>query len=65
LLAALVDTAPDSLEPWLRTAYDAAPDDAAKLRVVVDQVASLTDPSALTWHDRYVGGGRGQSGGRG
>ena len=65
LLAALVETAPDSLEPWLRTAYDAAPDDAAKLRVVVDQVASLTDPSALAWHDRYVGEGRGRKDGRG
>jgi dGTPase len=52
LLAALATSAPGSLEPWLRTAYDAAPDDDARLRVVVDQVASLTDTSALTWHER-------------
>jgi dGTPase len=29
-----------------------AADDAARLRVVVDQVASLTDASALAWHER-------------
>jgi dGTPase len=52
LLAALATSAPGSLEPWLRTAYDAAPDDDARLRVVVDQVASLTDTSALSWHER-------------
>jgi dGTPase len=54
LLAALAVSAPSSLEPWLQTAYDAAPDDDAKLRVVVDQVASLTDTSAIAWHDRFV-----------
>ena len=58
LLAALAESAPGTLEPWLRTAYDAAPDDDARLRVVVDQVASLTDTSALTWHDRHVSGVR-------
>jgi dGTPase len=30
--------------------WRAAPDDAARLRVVIDQVASLTDPAALSWH---------------
>jgi dGTPase len=54
LLMTLADSAPGSIEPWLRTAYDAAPDDAARLRVVVDQVASLTDTSALAWHERLV-----------
>jgi dGTPase len=54
LLAALASSAPASLEPWLRTAYEAAPDDDARLRVVVDQVASLTDTSAVAWHDRHV-----------
>ncbi len=33
-------------------------DDAARLRVVLDQVASLTDPSAVAWHTRLVGGAR-------
>jgi len=30
--------------------WKAAGDDAARLRVVIDQVASLTDPAALEWH---------------
>jgi len=56
LVDALTARAPDELEPALRPAYDAAPDEAARLRVVVDQVASLTDPSALALHARLVGG---------
>ncbi len=55
LAAAVAVAAPDSLEPWLRLAYLAAPDDAGRLRVVVDQIASLTDTSALSWYDVYVG----------
>jgi dGTPase len=54
LLTTLADTAPSSIEPWLRAAYVGAPDDAARLRVVVDQVASLTDTSAMAWHERLV-----------
>jgi dGTPase len=54
LASAVATTAPDSLEPWLRGAYLAAADDAGRLRVVVDQIASLTDTSALAWHERYV-----------
>jgi dGTPase len=57
-LAALVETlaqkAPDSLEPWLRDAWHIAADDAQRLRVVVDQVASLTDTSAAAWFVRWV-----------
>jgi dGTPase len=55
LLARLADRAPESLEPWLREMWHRAPDDAARLRVVVDQVASLTDVSALVWHERELG----------
>jgi dGTPase len=54
LLTALAASAPTSLEPWLRDAYTAAADDDTRLRVVVDQVASLTDTSAVTWHQRHV-----------
>jgi dGTPase len=54
LLSALAVAAPKALEPWLRTAYEAAPDDDARLRVVVDQVASLTDTSAVAWHSRWA-----------
>lgn len=31
-----------------------AGDDAARTRVVIDQVASLTDASAVAWHDRLI-----------
>jgi dGTPase len=42
------------IEPWLRPAYDAATTDAERFRVVIDQVASLTDLSILDWHRRLV-----------
>jgi dGTPase len=42
--------APDALDPMFRPQFAAAASDAARLRVVVDQVASLTDTSALAWH---------------
>ena len=53
LAGALLNGAPQSLEPWLQQAWAAAPDDAARMRVVVDQVASLTDTSALDWWQRW------------
>lgn len=56
LAAAVLAKAPDSLEPWLCEAWDAAGDDGARLRVVVDQIASLTDTSAAAWHQRWVAG---------
>jgi dGTPase len=49
--------APGTLEPLFRSAYEAAPGDAGRLRVVVDQIASLTDTSALAWHERLAVGG--------
>jgi dGTPase len=52
LVAALVDRAPDGLDPIFAPLYLAAADDAARLRVIIDQVASLTDQDALAWHDR-------------
>ncbi|MEV2275042.1 deoxyguanosinetriphosphate triphosphohydrolase [Nocardiopsis sp. NPDC049922] len=54
LVAALRD-APGELDPQFRAAHEAAADDAAALRVVVDQVASLTDTSATALHNRLVG----------
>jgi dGTPase len=50
LFVALARRAPDALEPAFHPAWHAAPDDASCLRVVVDQVASLTDAQALAWH---------------
>ena len=58
LVAALLDRAPDGLDPVFAPMWRAAPDDAARLRVVIDQVASLTDQAALAWHERLVNQGR-------
>ena len=59
VVAALVEViaagAPEALEPAFRLDHAAAGTDADRLRVVVDQVASLTDASALAWHTRLVG----------
>lgn len=43
-----------SLEPWLAPAYARANSDAQRLRVIIDQVASLTDTSILAWRERLV-----------
>ena len=40
----------DALDPVFVADWDAAPDDAARRRVVIDQVASLTDASAVARH---------------
>jgi len=44
--------APLTLDPLLRPAWDAAASDTARRRVVIDQIASLTDTSAIAWHHR-------------
>jgi dGTPase len=46
---------PSQLDIGFAADWAAAPDDAARRRVVVDQVASLTDVSALAWHRRLAG----------
>ena len=43
-----------SLEPWLKPTFDAATTDAQRFRVIIDQVASLTDVSVIDWHRRIV-----------
>ncbi|GAA1543677.1 deoxyguanosinetriphosphate triphosphohydrolase [Nocardioides humi] len=59
LLAALVDVlldrGPDALDETYAADWRAATDDAARARVVIDQVASLTDASAVAWHERLLG----------
>ena len=47
--------APTALDPLFRGWWEAAPDDAARLRVVVDQLASLTDAQAQSWHAWHTG----------
>lgn len=43
-----------SLEPWLAPTYAQANTDAERFRVIIDQVASLTDTSIMVWRDRLV-----------
>jgi dGTPase len=54
LVTALLAREGHDLEKWLAPAWDAATTDEQKLRVVIDQVASLTDSSAVAWHSRLT-----------
>ncbi|MGW1033541.1 deoxyguanosinetriphosphate triphosphohydrolase [Streptomyces antibioticus] len=55
LAEALTARAPDGLDPQFRALFDAAPDDRARRRVIVDQISSLTDASARSLHTRLTG----------
>jgi dGTPase len=55
LVEALWKSAPRVLDAAFAADFAEAADDGARLRVVVDQVASLTDPSAQAWHQRLLG----------
>ena len=50
LVRLLLDSAPATLQPAYAQDWQLAADDAARLRVVVDQVAALTDAAALRVH---------------
>ncbi|GAB3763797.1 dGTPase [Nocardioides ginsengisegetis] len=52
LVALLAHRGPEALERPFADDWHAAGDDCARLRVVIDQVASLTDASAVAWHTR-------------
>jgi dGTPase len=54
LVAVLTQRGPDALEPAFVPAWHASGTDAGRLRVVVDQVASLTDAQAVSWHRALV-----------
>jgi dGTPase len=54
LAEALTARAPEGLDPQFRALYMEAGDDAARLRVVVDQIAALTDVSARSLHARLT-----------
>ena len=55
LVVAMSARGREALEPIFAADFDAATDESARLRVVIDQVASLTDPSAVDAHRRLVG----------
>jgi dGTPase len=54
-LATALRDRPEGLDPLHREDFASASTDAARRRVVVDQVASLTDQLAIAWHGRLVG----------
>ncbi|TDC23501.1 deoxyguanosinetriphosphate triphosphohydrolase [Streptomyces sp. 8K308] len=55
---ALLARAPEGLDPQYRALFAAAGDDRERLRVVVDQIAALTDAAARSLHARLTPGGR-------
>ena len=54
LAEALLEGGDGALDPGFAEDWRAAASDRERRRVVVDQVASLTDQSALAWHERLV-----------
>ncbi|MFE9253627.1 deoxyguanosinetriphosphate triphosphohydrolase [Streptomyces sp. NPDC006879] len=54
LAEALTRRAPEGLDPQFRALFDAAADEPARKRAVVDQIASLTDASARSLHARLT-----------
>ena len=57
LVEVLLERGEPALSPTLRESWRQADGEAGRLRVVIDQVAQLTDSSALAWHRRLVAGG--------
>ena len=55
LVHVMTERGADALDPLFRHHYRAAADDAARLRVVIDQVSLLTDAQAVGRHRRLVG----------
>ncbi|BDZ46667.1 hypothetical protein GCM10025866_25760 [Naasia aerilata] len=54
-LADVLVERPDALDPAFAADHREATSEAERRRAVVDQVASLTDQSAMAWHERLVG----------
>jgi len=52
LASSMLAGAPATLDLAFRPDFESAADDASRLRVVIDQIASLTDTSATAWHQR-------------
>jgi dGTPase len=56
LVELILDRGEPALSATLRDSWRQAEDVPGRLRVVIDQVAQLTDSSALAWHRRLVAG---------
>ncbi|RLV54828.1 deoxyguanosinetriphosphate triphosphohydrolase [Aeromicrobium phragmitis] len=54
LVELLVKTGDEHLDPDFAQDFAAADDDSARHRVIIDQVASLTDLSAVSWANRLL-----------
>lgn len=54
LCSVIVVTGTDHLEPGFAADFTEAKSEADAMRAVIDQVASLTDQSALAWHERLT-----------
>ena len=54
LVEAILESAPASLESFFLQDWQQAQTDQQRLRVVIDQVASLTDPGAVALHERLI-----------
>jgi len=57
LVEVLLERGERALSQTMRESWRQADGEPGRLRVVIDQVAQLTDSSALTWHQRLVTGG--------
>lgn len=57
LVEAILASAPNTLESFFLQDWQNAQTDQARLRVVIDQVASLTDPGAVALHKRLINRG--------
>lgn len=56
LVALLSETGDQYLEPMFAADWNEADTDPERLRAIIDQVASLTDASAIEWHSTLVQG---------
>jgi dGTPase len=54
LLDALWSESGSGLDPMFAADWESATSPDARRRVIVDQVASLTDYTAVIWHERYL-----------
>ena len=54
LVEMLRDSAPQGLDSFFLKSWNEAGDEIARMRVIIDQVAALTDPGAYALHARLL-----------